>query len=206
MYAAHLCSTNEKMSKCKGRNSEAYSNLLPVFQFTLVFKGLFYTLIAMCSLNGRDISKITEDRFKHNFAWMHNQIDEKHGESPCQMHDGTEVQTKKWTTTWSWSRYFSVEAVLATLNFMGSFKLNCSSTERPKLTQDHRWIDKQSDQKTEVLLIRCQIFQRCKREGPQSGHGVDVLWSGVVDPQWHLWFPTEVSTSDIKEVFTELAR
>ena len=75
MYAAHLCSTNEKMSKCKGRNSEAYSNLLPVFQFTLVFKGLFYTLIAMCSLNGRDISKITQDRFKHNFAWMHNQID-----------------------------------------------------------------------------------------------------------------------------------
>ena len=37
MYAAHLCSTNEKMSKCKGRNSEAYSNLLPVFHFTLVF-------------------------------------------------------------------------------------------------------------------------------------------------------------------------
>ena len=47
----------------------------PVFQFTLVFKGLFYTLIAMCSLNGRDISKITQDRFKHNFAWMHKQID-----------------------------------------------------------------------------------------------------------------------------------
>ena len=45
--------------------------------------------------------------------------------------------------------------LLAILNFMGSFKLNCSSTERPKLTQDHRWIDKQSDQKTEELLIRC---------------------------------------------------
>ena len=81
MHAAHLCSTNQKMSKCKGRNSEAYSNLLPVFHFTLVFKGLFYTLIAMCSLNGRDISKISQDRFKHNFARMHNQIDEKHGES-----------------------------------------------------------------------------------------------------------------------------
>ena len=44
---------------------------------------------------------------------------------------------------------------LGTVNFIGSFKLNCSSTERSKLTQDHRWIDKQSDEKTEVLLIRC---------------------------------------------------
>ena len=63
------------MSPCKGRNSEACSDLLPVFHFALVFKGLFYTLIAMCSLNSRDISKIPEDRFKHNFAWMLNQID-----------------------------------------------------------------------------------------------------------------------------------
>ena len=75
MFAAHLCSANERMSPGKGRNSEACSNLLPVFHFALVFKGLFCTLIAMCSLSSRDISKITQDRFKHNFAWMHNEID-----------------------------------------------------------------------------------------------------------------------------------
>ena len=56
---------------------------LTCISFYVSVQGLFYTLIAMCSLNRRDISKITQDRFKHNFAWMHNQIDGKHGESPC---------------------------------------------------------------------------------------------------------------------------
>ena len=81
------------------------------------------------------------------------------------MHDGTEMQTKKWTTTWSWSRYFSVEAVLATVSFMGSFKLNCSSTERPKLTQDHRWIDKRSDEKNRGTANEMLDFPEVQKRG-----------------------------------------
>jgi len=126
MHDAFLCSTNDKITPRKGRNSEAYSNLLPCISFNVSVQAFVLYVFPKKEkhLQGKTRSSIVPLGSIPSLT--------KNGERPHKLKDYIEVQTNGGTTIWSWLR---CKAEVPTPRFVQKLRLKISSRELPKLTQ-----------------------------------------------------------------------